>query len=390
MTHSLKSQVLNEIKSVFLGYPKFVYFNINYNKTPVFVYHTIEPELFEFHLLYLKKNGYKTLTIHEYSEELNSKKSGYNKSVLLTIDDARSSVWRYAFPLLKKHEMNATVFVIPGVTVESDKCRLNLFDAWKGDSSLEEIRNVDVNDNTLCTWQEISDMYKSGFVNIESHTLFHTEIFKSLKIVDFTAPDKKFMPYNFYGSPYLSSSAIGKTLNPDEYNGLPLFESEPLMLAGSRLNISSEFITRCKEIYNSKGHSDNTWKIEIRNLAADSKNQKKYFDFASNSKKEVTEDLANAREIIQNKLDKNAGNHLCLPWTIGNYETIKIVKELGIKSCFWGVLPLKKNNKFNDDPFFISRIKNDFIFRLPGKSRKSLFSIYYAKVKRRVSKEHIF
>ena len=158
-----------------------------------------------------------------------------------------------------------------------------------------------------------------------------------------------------------------------------LFELNLLMLAGPRLNISQEFTSKCKEIYYTKGHSDNSWKIEIRNLAADFKNQKKYFDFIPSSEKEVSENLANAREIIQNKLDKDAGNHLCLPWTIGNFNTIKIIKDLEIKSCFWGVLPMKKNNEFNNDEFFIPRIKNDFIFRLPGKDRKSLFSIYYCK-----------
>ena len=262
MTHSFWGQLVYELKSAAFGYPRFVYLNSYVKDIPVFVYHTIDPGLFESHLLYLKNNSYKTLSVHEYVDMLNSNKTD-NKSVLLTIDDARSSVWRFAFPLLKKYEMNATVFIIPGITVESDDRRLNLFDVWKGEKSLVEIENIDISDNSLCTWQEISDMYKSGFVNIESHTLFHKEIFKSTKIVDFTTPDKTFMPYNFYASPYLSSSNIGRSLNPDEYRGLPLFESSPLMLAGPRVNISPEFIAKCKEIYKvyiSNMDSDDSWK----------------------------------------------------------------------------------------------------------------------------------
>ena len=128
----------------------------------------------------------------------------------------------------------------------------------------------------------------------------------------------------------------------------------------------------------------------MRNAVEDPSNSKKYFEFTSDSKNDVSEDLANAREIIQNKLDKDAGNHLCLPWTIGNDETINIVKDLGIKSCFWGALPIRRNYNFSRNPFFISRIKNDFIFRLPGKDRKSLPSIYSYKLKRRMSKDHVF
>ena len=84
---------------------------------------------------------------------LSKGKSVNNKTVLLTIDDARSSVWRYAFPLLKKYEMNATVFVIPGLTTESDSCRLNLFDVWDGKNNQDKISDIDSKDNTLCTWE---------------------------------------------------------------------------------------------------------------------------------------------------------------------------------------------------------------------------------------------
>ena len=249
MIHSFRRQFLYELKSVLFGYPGFVYFDLGVSSIPVFVYHTIEPKIFESHLAYLRNNNYRTLSIHEYSNQLNREPVN-NKFVLITIDDARSSVWRYAFPLLKKYGMNASVFVIPGFTIETNECRDNLFDVWNGKKNMEQIRNIDPEDNTLCTWQEILSMYKSGLINIESHTLFHREIFKSTKIVDYIIPEREVTPYNFNGSPYLSNSDIGKELNPDEYIGLPLFESAPLMLAGPRLNISPEFKAKCKEIYN--------------------------------------------------------------------------------------------------------------------------------------------
>ena len=60
--------------------------------------------------------------------------------------------------------------------------------------------------------KEISEMYMSGLVNIESHSLFHREIFRSSQILDFITPDKMFLPYNFCGSAYLSYTNIGKAL----------------------------------------------------------------------------------------------------------------------------------------------------------------------------------
>ena len=81
MKHSIKDQLSIEIKSLFAGYPKFVYSKNDINNLdgiPVFVYHTIEADLFEQHLKYLKDNGYKTLSIDEFYNIITSKKERRN------------------------------------------------------------------------------------------------------------------------------------------------------------------------------------------------------------------------------------------------------------------------------------------------------------------------
>ena len=394
MHHSYKNQLFGEFKASFSGYPKFIYSGNNLQNLdgiPVFLYHTIDPAIFESHLLYLKNNDYTTLNIDEFHEILlNKNKTNHKRLVLLTIDDARSSVWRYAYPILKKYEMHATIFIIPGLTEESKFCRKNLEDFWNGKCESQEIRNIDPQHISLCNWVEIIQMYNSGFVNIESHTLFHREIFINTKITDFITPDSSFIPYDFPGSPYFSAADLGKKLSASTYHGLPIFESSPLMLAGPKLNMSPEFISKCKEVYHDASKINNDWKSAIKNIVNEQSSKIKYFSIEPHSKNDVLEDLKTARGIIQSKLDNNAGNHLCLPWTIGNNETINICKQLEIKSCFWGVLENKNINKPGDDPYFISRIKNDFIFRLPGRDRKSLFSIYDYKIKRRMSGEKPF
>jgi hypothetical protein len=386
---------LTEVKSILGGYPKFIYSgndNLNLDGIPVFVYHSFDPDIFESQLQFLKENNYKTLSIQEfYDILLNKKEQEERKSVLLTIDDARSSVWRIAFPLLKKYRMNATVFIIPGLTANGENCRKNLDDVWNNKSEFKYIHDLDPEDNTLCSWNEITAMYNSGIINIESHTLLHSEVFKNFKITDFITSDKPFRPYNFIGSPYFSFFRNSEKYTPGQFWGLPIFETAPLTLCGPKLNFSSEFVNKCKDIYNNGiSRNQSSWKKEIKKFVEESSNTKKYFYIEPDSKKDVYEDLKIAMEIIQNKLDSNAGNHVCLPWTIGNNETINVLKELEIKSCFWGALREKKINKTGDDPYFITRIKNDFLFRLPGNKRKSLFSIYNYKLKRRISKEKIF
>jgi hypothetical protein len=397
MHHSFKDQFVGEIKLLLYSSPKFVYSGSdlkNLNGIPVFLYHTIDPKIFESHLLFLKKNEYRTLTIEEFYEILlNKRKVNYQKTVLLTIDDARSSVWRYAYPLLKKYQMHATVFVIPGFIEESNSCQKNLEDFWEGKCSLNEIFVSDSKDSQLCKWAEIIQMYNSGLINIESHTLFHREIFINNKIVNFISNDTRFTAYDFPGTPYLTSKNIGEKISPKEYLGLPLFESAPLMLAGPKLGISDEFIIKCKKIYQDFTLNDTAkkdWRIEIKNIVEASSNKREYFVIQCDSIDDVKEDLIKAREIIQSKLGDNAGNHLCLPWTIGNDLTIKISKELGIKSCFWGTIRKNKISTAGSNTYYIPRLKNDFLPRLPGANRKSLISIYSYKIRRRLAGEKPF
>ena len=101
----------------------------NKEKIPVLCYHnlataeekanfesekdwTIDVQNFEEQLKYFKKHNYKTLTMKEFYEWKQGKIELPYKSVLITFDDGFLSNYHYAFPLLKKYNMNATVFLI--------------------------------------------------------------------------------------------------------------------------------------------------------------------------------------------------------------------------------------------------------------------------------------
>lgn len=73
---------------------------------------TIDIKNFEEHLKFLKKHNYKTLTMKEFYNWKQGKIKLPQKSVLITFDDGFLSNYHYAFPLLKKYNMNATVFLI--------------------------------------------------------------------------------------------------------------------------------------------------------------------------------------------------------------------------------------------------------------------------------------
>jgi len=112
------------------------------------------------------------------------------------------SVWRFAIPALKNIKCMLQSLLFVGITEDSKCCGKNLEDLWKSKCEFKEIQDLDINDNTLCSWQEIREMYNSGFVDIESHTLFHREIFKNINITDYISSNIPLVPYNFRGSPY--------------------------------------------------------------------------------------------------------------------------------------------------------------------------------------------
>ena len=81
---------------------------------PILMYHDVSsisnpwcvsPQEFEQQMAFLYKHGYKTISLSQLGRT--------DKCVVLTFDDARKGVFATAFPILKKYNFTATVFVVP-------------------------------------------------------------------------------------------------------------------------------------------------------------------------------------------------------------------------------------------------------------------------------------
>ncbi|MBV1931043.1 MAG: polysaccharide deacetylase family protein [Porticoccaceae bacterium] len=132
----------------------------HYRSIPVLCYHRFSPRAsakhqmevsaiaFDKQMAYLVDNGYQVIPFKKMAEILSGKTSIPPKAVVLTIDDGYRSVYDIAFPILKKYGLNATLFVYT--------------DFIGGSAAL--------------SWQQIKDMKKSGFLDIESHTKTHSSL----------------------------------------------------------------------------------------------------------------------------------------------------------------------------------------------------------------------
>jgi peptidoglycan/xylan/chitin deacetylase (PgdA/CDA1 family) len=119
--------------------------------------YSISPYDFEQDLIWLKENGYVTITSAELLYFLENKEPIPKKAVILSIDDGSWGVYTNAWPLLKKYGMKADFNVI-GDQIDA---------TWE---LLHAGGSRENNPAPFCTWEELIEMQKSGEINICSHT----------------------------------------------------------------------------------------------------------------------------------------------------------------------------------------------------------------------------
>ena len=109
---------------------------------------SISPKRLEAHIQTLKALGFSFLTMSEAVNLLTGWWDGRlpKKAVVITVDDGFRSAYTVLFPLLKRYNAKATLFV---------------YTEWIGKTS-----------NAL-TWEQLREMAHSGLVEIASHTVTH-------------------------------------------------------------------------------------------------------------------------------------------------------------------------------------------------------------------------
>lgn len=109
---------------------------------------TVTAERFEAQLEWLLAQHYQVLRLSDMQAFLAGKQAVPRKAVVLTFDDGYESVYRLAFPLLKKHSLPATVFVYTDFIGARD----------------------------ALSWAQIQEMQRSGLVDIQAHSKTHANL----------------------------------------------------------------------------------------------------------------------------------------------------------------------------------------------------------------------
>ncbi len=192
---------------------------------PVFMYHhvnrhagdlvTVSPEGFENHLRVLRDRNIRTLFLEELVQIFRGGNAS-SPAVVLTFDDGHLDNWVYAFPLLEKYRMKATVFVITSwLGEEGKRPRWNPEDpggAPEVPRHSEAKKRAASGDRTVAlTWEEARAMEASGLVDIQSHTHFHRDYFpRPGEKSGMAAPERELLFRDLAASKELIEARLGK------------------------------------------------------------------------------------------------------------------------------------------------------------------------------------
>ncbi len=131
---------------------------------PIFAYHMVDPRFstaltrvtprqLEQQIQFVLEHDFDIVTISEYL-----RLSRTDKAIAITFDDGYESVFNYAFPLLKKYDVPATLFINPSFVGQFNTWDVNLG---------QRFRHMD--------WQQVYELKEAGW-EIGSHGMTHRDL----------------------------------------------------------------------------------------------------------------------------------------------------------------------------------------------------------------------
>jgi peptidoglycan/xylan/chitin deacetylase (PgdA/CDA1 family) len=111
---------------------------------------TITTKRFEEDIEYLKDKGYTVISFKELIAYSDGKENLPDKPIIITFDDGYEDNYKNAYPILKKNNIKATIFVVGsriGITNFNDDSRYSYM-----------------------SWDQAKEMYESGLIEIQPHS----------------------------------------------------------------------------------------------------------------------------------------------------------------------------------------------------------------------------
>jgi hypothetical protein len=356
-------------------FPRFVFGGrLDPAKTlPVFHFHDVTPDDLEPKLRFLAENGYKTLNADELAAYVRKERRFDGPRVVLCFDDAWTSLWTVAGPLLKRHGLTGITYAIPARIADASGCRRTIDDrGWSpGGGDAGSLSGGSV----FSTWPELRSLQRAGNIDVQCHTESHAMVFCSGEIDDFVTPDYKDIP--LLNRPLLATTPERRFLSPDEL-GAPLYAARSRMSDGRRVAVSLDVHARSVEYVAREGGADffsrSDWRERLRRIAGpEGTDANGAVETESAQRRAIEDELDRGRSILNERLQITTVNHICLPWGVSGRQTAAALTRLGYSTAFANRLRGLHAVKPGDDPHWLKRLPNRYILHLPGRGRRTWF-----------------
>jgi hypothetical protein len=331
-------------------YPAFVFGGGLGTFLPVFHFHDVTREELEPRLRHLADNGYRSVVSDEIASYVRGDLTLPARSVGLCFDDAWKSLATVAAPLLQQYSLRAITYAIPARVTE------------RGEG-----------DSPFVTWAELSALHASGTIDVQSHTDSHSRIFASIEVEDFVQPGYDATP--LLNRPQLSAPPALAFVTPADL-GAPLYGMRSRMSDARRALVSPVVHDACVDLVAREGgaafFTRPDWRNRLNALVVSGLETP--FESGDDQARVIEEELARSRAILNQRLKTTSVAHICLPWGISGSRTEASLKRTGYRSAFANRLRGQHAVHRGDDPYWLKRLPNHYITRLPGRGRQYWFS----------------
>ncbi len=277
-------------------------------RIPVLMYHSVSPSfslipnrglsvspaLFESHLNYLKKKGYRIVSLEEVVDHMEGRKLSPGKKVSITFDDGYQDNYSFAFPLLKRFGFQATVFMST--------------DFIRPESPPQEIlagQKHPTGPDAYLSWAEIREMEATGLIHVESHGQSHGYRFTGDAPVGFFNPiDAKYYWYTWKIHP--DHKPYWHLMPREKGKGHPIFPEAPA-LEGKAFLPNQDLVTFLENAAKDLDPSEIVFDRTLKTAFGEYKQRNPAlgrFETSDEYKNRVIVELRESRLILERGLDR--------------------------------------------------------------------------------------
>ena len=341
--------------------------NASPQMVPIVVYHSVaDPHdhvlrrlsipinLFERQIAYLHKHGFQAVDLRDIQRHLLDRRALPAKAVGISFDDGYLDNWVYAWPLLKRYGMKATLFVATDFVEPRDICRPTLEDVWAGRKRAQDLEWWG-----HASWRELERMQASGVIDVQSHTRTHNWYFANDNIVDFHHPQGDH--YWLYWHTHAAEKP--RWLTQDFRAAIPLGRpvyAHHQTLLGARYfedpALADATIAHVASHGGAEFFRKSDWRAELLAVVAAQRRaagDAGYRETTAQYHARVRDELVGSRQLIAERLGKSV-ELLC--WPCGDYSPA--LQRMAVEECGYQatVNVAKVTNRYGDDPGELRRL----------------------------------